>query len=61
LIVSVSEEIKESGVFSIADGFQKHKVSLLDSDESDILHGLHEWQGSSICLSCLLLQMTILL
>lgn len=59
LIVATSEEVKQARISSIADRFQDHVVALLNRNESDIFHGLHEGKSASVCLSCLLMQMLI--
>lgn len=60
LVVSGSEKLEVSGVSGIADRLQDHVVSLLDGDESNVFHGLHEGQSLTQGSSSLIVQVAIL-
>ena len=59
LSVSASEQVEHAGVCTITYCLQDHVVALLNSNESDIFHGLHEGECTSVCLLGLLMQVLV--
>ena len=57
LVVSAAEELEGAWVSVVANCFQNHVVSLLNSAEANVLHGLNERQSASVGTLGLLLQM----
>ncbi len=56
LIISASEEVEHAGVGAVADSLQDHVVSLLDGDEANVLHSLHEGECATVGLAGLVVQ-----
>lgn len=59
LIVARSEEFEHAWVSAITDGLQDHEVALLDGDEADVLHGLHEGKRAAVGLAGLIVQVHV--
>lgn len=57
LVVAASEKFEHAWIRSVADRLQDHVVSLLDRNETNVLHSLHKREGATVCLACLFVQM----
>lgn len=57
LVVPAPKQVEHARVRSVADRLQNHVVSLLDGNETHILHSLHEGQGATVGLASLVVQM----
>jgi hypothetical protein len=59
LIVTRSEEFEHAWVSAVADGPQDHKVALLNGDEADVLHGLHERKCAAVSFAGLVVKVHV--
>ena len=60
-MVSLAHDIKEAWLRDVGDCFLYHVVALVSSEESHILHSLHEGHSATVYHSCSLLQVNLLL
>ena len=59
LIVARSEEFEHAWVSAIADGLQNHEVALLNGDEADIFHRLHERKRAAVSFAGLVVKVHV--